>query len=271
MQILRSYPELKTCRTQITGKLGLVPTMGALHEGHLALVRKMRELADAVMVSIFVNPTQFGPSEDFNKYPRNIESDLEKLEGLADYVYLPQVKDIYPNGEKMTVKAGEAAQGLESDFRPGHFDGVATVVSILFDQTKPDLAIFGEKDYQQLMVIKELNSSVGILGLPTIREPDGLALSSRNVYLSAEERKVAPLLYKTLTEIRHPGPVPGSGSSSTDSGSSAKIPAQGRDDAIRKLEAAGFKVQYVAEHWGRLLVAVYLGKTRLIDNIPLNN
>lgn len=243
MKVLHSFSELQEARKQITGKLGFVPTMGALHDGHLSLVKKMRELADQVIVSIFVNPTQFGPNEDLSRYPRDIEGDLKKLEGLADYVYLPQEKDIYPNGKQITVKAGPAAEGLESEFRPGHFDGVATVVSILFEQVKPALSIFGEKDYQQLMVIRELKTPVQILSLETMRESDGLAMSSRNVYLNPEERKIAPLLHEYLKEYGL--------------------------DAKEKLEAAGFKVQYIAERWGRLLAAAYLGKTRLIDNIAI--
>ncbi len=259
MQVLHDFPELKSARAKITGKLGFVPTMGALHAGHLALVKEGRKFADKVMVSIFVNPTQFGANEDLAKYPRDIAADLQKLKGLADYVYVPRVGDIYPNGEKITVKAGAAAEGLESDFRPGHFDGVATVVSILFAQVKPDIAVFGEKDFQQLMVIRELGSEVEILSLPTIREADGLAMSSRNVYLSAEERKIAPLLYsslRTAAEAIHIG---------------AGLPRSSRNDEIRgKLEEKGFKVQYIAECWGRRLAAVYLGNTRLIDNVALN-
>lgn len=245
MKVLHSFSELSNQRKQITGKLGLVPTMGALHDGHLSLVRKLRELIDTVMVTIFVNPTQFGPNEDFSKYPRSIKADIKKLEGLVDYVYLPKVSDIYPDGEKIIVKAGPSSQGLESDFRPGHFDGVATVVSILFEQTKPDIAIFGEKDFQQLMVIKELKTAVKIISDPTLREEDGLAMSSRNAYLSPEERKIAPLLHKYLCEY----------------GLKAKD----------KLEEAGFKVQYIGERWDRYLIAAYLGKTRLIDNIDVTS
>ncbi len=265
MRILRSLEELKSARPQIAGTFGLVPTMGALHEGHLALVREMRKHTENVIVSIFVNPTQFGPNEDFNKYPRNIEADLKKLEALADYAYLPQLTDIYPDGEKITVKAGAAAQGLESDFRPGHFDGVATVVSTLFNQIKPDHAIFGEKDYQQLMVIKEMvnqpstiNHQPIILSLPTVREPDGLAMSSRNAYLSPEERKLSPLLYSSLR---------GTAEAIQKTGSLHSV----RDDIIKNLKASGFKIQYLEQRWNRLLVAAYLGNTRLIDNIPVSD
>lgn len=250
MQILHSLKELNHARAEINGSLAFVPTMGALHDGHLALVCEAKKHADNVIVSIFVNPTQFGPNEDFTKYPRKIDEDIKKLEGLADYVYLPQVSDIYPEGEKITVKAGPASQGLDGDFRPGHFDGVATVVSILFDHVKPDYAIFGEKDYQQLMVIKELKTPVKILSLPTVREADGLAMSSRNAYLSPEERKIAPLLYKTLCEAK-------------------QSPVTNQQSLITKLKDAGFRVQYLEQRWNRLLIAAYLSKTRLIDNIPL--
>ena len=246
MEIFRSFNELAAARNKIEGKLALVPTMGALHQGHLSLVRLAKKHADRVMVSIFVNPMQFLPGEDLKTYPRNEAEDLKKLKGLADYVYLPQVKDIYTEGEKISVRAGAAGEGLEGEFRPKHLDGVATVVSILFAQVKPDVAVFGEKDYQQLKVIEEMNSpGVKIISAPIMREADGLAMSSRNIYLSEQERKVAPLLYKYLKEY----------------GEGAKA----------KLEIEGFKVQYLAKRWNRVLIAAYLGKTRLIDNIALKD
>jgi pantoate--beta-alanine ligase len=246
MKILNSYTALKQERAAINGKLAFVPTMGALHEGHLALVREARKYADKVIVSIFVNPTQFGKNEDFGKYPRMPEKDAALLAGLADYIYLPRVEDIYPHGEQITKKAGKEAEGLDGQFRPGHFDGVVTVVSILFDHVQPDVALFGEKDYQQLMVIREMNyPGVKIIGVPTLREPDGLALSSRNAYLTAEERKLAPLIHQILKTY-------------TDNAS-----------AVKTLEQAGFRVQYLEKRWNRLLVAAYLGTTRLIDNIAI--
>ncbi|NBO19924.1 MAG: pantoate--beta-alanine ligase, partial [Proteobacteria bacterium] len=178
-------------------RIALVPTMGALHEGHLALVRQAQDLADAVVVSIFVNPKQFGPKEDFGKYPRTLEADVEKLnkEGVQ-LVYAPDVADLYPEGFSTSVSVGELGTILCGKFRPGHFDGVATVVAKLLLRMLPHVAVFGEKDFQQLCVINrmvsDLDIAVEIVGVETMREPDGLALSSRNAYLSAEERKTAP-------------------------------------------------------------------------------
>lgn len=178
-------------------KIALVPTMGALHSGHLALGKIAREKAEHVIYSIFVNPTQFAEGEDFGKYPRQLEIDKMLLEGVADYVYTPSVEDIYPNSAEITHKAGQAAKGLDGNYRPGHFDGVVTVVAKLFEHTLPDIAIFGEKDYQQLMVIREMNfkntdtgKPIEIIGMPTVREPDGLAMSSRNIYLSEDEESL---------------------------------------------------------------------------------
>ena len=252
MIILRSFEELKSQRAKITGSLGLVPTMGALHSGHISLVKAIRPKVDAVMATIFVNPTQFGANEDFSKYPRQENDDLAKLEGLADFVYLPQIKDIYPEGFTASVKiTGEVTEELEGKFRPTHFEGVTTVVNILFNQTRATHAIFGEKDFQQLTVIRkmvaDLSMPIEVLAGETLREADGLAMSSRNVYLSAEERAVAPLIHKTLCDVRD-----------------GKINLQ---SAIENLKSNGFEVQYLEQRWNRLLVAAYLGKTRLIDNI----
>jgi len=186
-------------------KIGFVPTMGALHEGHLGLVRLARESADVVVVSIFVNPTQFAPHEDFGSYPRQVESDVETLatEGV-DLVYLPTEGDIYPGGAQVTHRAGAAAEGLESDFRPHFFDGVVTVVHELFSQVRPDVAVFGEKDFQQLQVVREMvaaeNLNIEIIGAPIARDEQGLALSSRNAYLSEEELKIARRLNSVLFE-----------------------------------------------------------------------
>ncbi len=184
--------------------IALVPTMGALHAGHILLVALARKSAKKVVVSIFVNPTQFGPNEDFSRYPRTIESDLDKLaEAGADLVFMPDAKEIYPEGfATMLTPAGPAAVGLDDKFRPGHFSGVATVVAKLFTSVMPDIAIFGQKDYQQLQVIKtmvrDLHLPVKVIGAPVVREKDGLALSSRNVYLSADDRAAAPILHKVL-------------------------------------------------------------------------
>lgn len=226
-------------------KTALVPTMGALHAGHLSLGKIARQHAEKVVYSIFVNPTQFGAGEDFDKYPRNVEADKKKLAGIADEVFAPTIAEIYPNGLEITRKAGENAKGLDGDFRPTHFDGVVTVVGKLFDLIKPDVAIFGEKDFQQLMVIREVFPDMKIIGAPIMREPNGLAMSSRNVYLSEDERLIAPKLYEVIS-------------------SGITLPEM---DA--RLKILGFRVDYIAKRWDRILVAAWLGKTRLIDNIPL--
>jgi pantoate--beta-alanine ligase len=254
--------------------VALVPTMGALHEGHLSLVALVKSKADRVVVSIFVNPIQFGPREDFGSYPRDEQGDVEKLgRAGADLVFAPDMGEMYPHGFSTHVKVGDLTEDLCGAARPNHFDGVATVVAKLLLQCAPDLAIFGEKDYQQLLVIKrlvrDLNIPVEIVGAPIVREADGLALSSRNVYLSASERQTAPLLYRTISEV-------------------AADLAKGRgcDDAVVaarfKLDAAGFRVDYVAVRdpdtlrplsgpvkRARVLAAAHLGKTRLIDNVPV--
>jgi len=255
-------------------RVALVPTMGALHEGHLSLVALAKSKADRAVVSIFVNPSQFGPREDFKSYPRDQAGDLAKLgKAGADLVFTPDTEEMYPQGFSTQVKVGDLTEDLCGAARPNHFDGVATVVAKLLLQCAPDLAIFGEKDYQQLLVIKrlvrDLNIPVEIVGAPIVREQDGLALSSRNVYLSPSERKTAPLLYQTIAEV-------------------AADLAKGRgcDDAVVaarfKLDAAGFRVDYVAVRdpdtlkplsgpvkRARVLAAAYLGKTRLIDNMPV--
>ncbi|HEY7384561.1 MAG TPA: pantoate--beta-alanine ligase [Beijerinckiaceae bacterium] len=256
-------------------RVALVPTMGALHDGHLALVRLAKRRAGRVVVSIFVNPTQFGPGEDLSKYPRTFADDRGRLEGLADLIFAPAVEEIYPDGAATTVSvAGPAAVGLEDRFRPTHFAGVATVVAKLLIQAMPDIALFGEKDYQQLKVVTrmaaDLHLPVRIVPGPTVREPDGLALSSRNRYLSAEERAQAPLLHRTLQAcagaIRAGTPL-----------------EQALAQAHRSVTAAGFDLDYlevrdadtlepVAAAGGaplRILVAARLGTTRLIDNITV--
>ena len=254
--------------------VALVPTMGALHEGHLSLVALAKSKAEHVVVSIFVNPIQFGPREDFKTYPRDEAGDLAKLaKASAHLVYAPDIAEMYPQGFSTQVRVGDLTEDLCGAARPNHSDGVATVVTKLLLQCAPDMAIFGEKDYQQLLVIKrlvrDLNVPVEIIGGPIVREKDGLALSSRNAYLSPSERKTAPLLYQTLSEV-------------------AADLAQGRgcDDAVVaarfKLDAAGFRVDYVAVRdpdtlqplsgsvqRARVLAAAYLGKTRLIDNVPV--
>lgn len=257
--------------------VGLIPTMGALHAGHISLVKTMKGLTDKTVTSIFVNPTQFALNEDFSKYPRTFETDVKLLsEAGGDAVFAPQVAEMYPQGFATTVSLeGPASARLEDAFRPTHFAGVATVVTKLLLQALPDKAIFGEKDFQQLAVIRrfviDLDIPVEILGGVTQREADGLALSSRNVYLSPEERALAPTIHRVLTNA----------AASLRAGVGV---AQAELVAHEALEAAGFAVDYVAIRDAaslaapqpdaapdslRILCAAKLGKTRLIDNIPV--
>lgn len=256
--------------------IGLVPTMGALHDGHLGLVRLARARSTRVVVSIFVNPAQFAPNEDFAAYPRDEAGDLAKLASVgADLVWSPSPEVMYPEGFATRVVPQGAALGLEGEVRPLHFGGVATVCCKLFAQVAPDFAVFGEKDYQQLCVIRQtvrdLDLPLAILALPTVRESSGLALSSRNAYLTTDERKIAPMLNETLREV-------------ADRLGAGETPDGVLDDARRKLQRAGFReIDYVevrdAETLGpfdcqsaapgRVLAAAWLGRTRLIDNVPL--
>ncbi|MGI8525580.1 MAG: pantoate--beta-alanine ligase [Pseudolabrys sp.] len=256
--------------------IALVPTMGALHRGHLALVRQARKRARRVVVSIFVNPAQFAANEDFGTYPRTFNTDLAALAAeKVDLVWAPAAAVMYPDGFATRIDpAGPAKAGLEDKFRPHFFGGVATVVAKLLLQCRPDFALFGEKDYQQLRVIaqmaRDLDLPVKIIGVPTVRERDGLALSSRNVFLSATERETAPVLYRSLRAC----------AAAIKKGATiADVTVQGRDEINR----AGFSLDYLeARHAQtlepvasrkdgpiRLLVAARLGKTRLIDNVPV--
>ena len=275
--IVTKAPELKTIVATwraADARVALVPTMGALHEGHLSLVRAARPHAARVAVSIFVNPTQFGPNEDFSRYPRDLEGDRAKLGDAADLIYAPDVKDMYPEGGKGGIVVGGPSAGLESDFRPGHFMGVATVVARLFQHCQPDVAMFGEKDYQQLLVVKrlvrDLNMKIEIVGVPTVREADGLAMSSRNAYLSPEERKIAGQLNQVLKDV------------AARAKSGTAIDTAESEGAAKLLNAGFMRVDYVAvrdtetlqsirtlERPARILAAAYVGKTRLIDNLAI--
>jgi pantoate--beta-alanine ligase len=275
-QIVRTLPTLRRAMEpfrQAGQPIALVPTMGALHHGHLALVRAARRRARRVVVSIFVNPTQFAPHEDFSSYPRNFAADVKALaEAKVDLVWAPSAAVMYPDGFATRIAPdGAANAGLEDKFRPHFFGGVATVVAKLFLQTRPDFAVFGEKDYQQLRVVtqmaKDLDLSLKVIGVPTVREKDGLALSSRNVYLSAAERAVAPVLYRVLKT---------SAARIRKNESIAKVLDEGRGEITR----AGFALDYLEARHAltlepvssrrdgpiRLLVAAKIGKTRLIDN-----
>jgi pantoate--beta-alanine ligase len=253
--------------------IALVPTMGALHAGHLRLVTEAKKHAKHVVVSIFVNPTQFGPNEDFNRYPRPLEKDLSLLRDVcADAVWLPTVEEMYPAGFSTNIHVAGVSEGLCGAARPTHFDGVATVVAKLLLQVTPDAALFGEKDYQQLCVIKrlvaDLNLPVAIIGVPIVREGDGLALSSRNQYLSVEERAIAPTLHQQLQQAAAALKAGGNVDEVLASASAAILAAGFHTIdyvALRAEETLAPLLQYQSP--ARLLVAAWLGKTRLIDNI----
>jgi pantoate--beta-alanine ligase len=258
------------------GKVALVPTMGALHAGHLALVREAKRRARRVVVSIFVNPTQFAPTEDFSNYPRSFAADVAVLrEAKADLIWAPLATVMYPDGFVTRIEPrGAALVRLEDKFRPHFFGGVATVVAKLFTQVEPDFALFGEKDYQQLCVVrrmaKDLDLPITVVGVKTVREKGGLAMSSRNAYLSAAERSVAPVLYRVLkgcaARIKSGDPIGGV-----------------LDVGRREIDVAGFALDYLEARHAvtlapvssrddgpiRLLVAAKIGKTRLIDNIAV--
>ena len=204
-KIVTTVAELRAALATLKpARVGMVPTLGALHAGHVSLVTEARKQAGAVLVSIFVNPAQFAPDEDFDAYPRTLDADLAKLGDAADIVFTPTAREIYPDGHATTVCVGGPSAGLETDFRPHFFTGVATVVAKLLIAATPDIALFGEKDYQQLLVVKrlvrDLALPVQIIGAPTVREADGLALSSRNAYLGTAERKVAAQLNGSLKD-----------------------------------------------------------------------
>lgn len=257
-------------------RIGFVPTMGALHEGHLSLVKLARRHSDRIVASVFVNPTQFGPNEDFSRYPRQPEKDAAMLAGAGcDLLFLPEVETMYPPRNTVFVDLGAPSEGLEGHFRPGHFRGVATVVSVLFNLVQPDVAVFGEKDAQQLAVVRklvrDLQSPIEIVPGPTIREADGLAMSSRNAYLTPEERKAAAVLHRALRAAE-----------------AAIAAGERRGDEVRKVLTGMLnseplaRVEYAevvdAESFqpletlrGRVVLplAVRVGGTRLIDNLQL--
>jgi pantoate--beta-alanine ligase len=276
--IVHTVAELRT-RVQSWRQSGagvaLVPTMGALHEGHLTLVRAARKRCDRVCVTLFVNPTQFGPNEDYTVYPRDEAGDAAKLCGLADLLYAPAVEEMYPEGALTRVSVPGLGEMLEGEHRPGFFTGVVTVVGKLLLQALPDVAMFGEKDYQQLLVVRRMAADlwipVRIDSVPTVREPDGLALSSRNAYLSTEQREIAPALHRTIAAVAA-GVAAGAD------------PIERAEWGEAELLRAGFtSIDYVAvrdaetllplagpARPGRVLAAARLGGTRLIDNVPVS-
>ena len=262
MQTIRNLKSLRAARAGLKGRVAFVPTMGALHAGHMALVEAAKAHADHVIASIFVNPRQFGVNEDLSRYPRQEEADAAMLEAAGcAFLWLPDVATMYPEGFATHVLVKGIDQLLEGVARPGHFDGVAIVVAKLFGQMQPDVAVFGEKDWQQLAIIRrmtaDLDMNIEIVGVPTYRDADGLALSSRNAYLSAEERRRA----LALPEALH----------TAVAAMAAGVPeAEATEAARQTMAAAGFVIDYVAAWDGRLLAAARMGTTRLIDNLPLN-
>ena len=275
MKVIHTVAEMRAARAGVPD-LGFVPTLGYLHDGHLSLVARAKAEASAVAVSIFVTPTQFGPNEDLSRYPRDVPRDLELLEAAgADFVFVPEAAEMYPPGFDATIEIGGVTDVLEGAVRPGHFAGVATVVAKLFNIVQPTRAYFGQKDAQQSVVIRklvrDLDLPVEVIVAPTVREPDGLALSSRNSYLTPEQRAAAPAIYRALSEARR------------------RFDAGERDgetlrEAMRRTIAAEplMQIDYVSvadpltlrelatvEHQGLASMAVRLGTTRLIDNLVL--
>lgn len=277
--VARTLPALRRSLADLRARnrtLALVPTMGALHEGHLTLVRLAQRRADKVVVSIFVNPAQFAPTEDFGSYPRTWKADVAKLAAEnVDLIWNPEVKTMYPDGFATRILTeGPATAGLEDRFRPHFFGGVTTVVGKLLTQCRPDVALFGAKDFQQLRVVtqmaRDLDLGVKIIGAPIVRERDGLAMSSRNVYLSADERRTAPILFRALKQAAK---------AVRQGGNIAAAMAAGSE----LIATAGFAVDYfearhaetlapivsVADGPVRILVAARIGRTRLIDNVAV--
>lgn len=250
MKIVETAKDFKRLRQSWKGTTGFVPTMGALHRGHISLIEIAKQSCAHVSVSIFVNPTQFNDAKDLQSYPRPLADDLKQLESSGvDAVFLPQPKEIYQDGYLFEVTEKAMSKVLCGGKRPGHFNGVLTVVLKLLNIVQPQKAFFGEKDYQQLRLIQDMAKALfleaEIVGCPTVRELDGLAMSSRNVLLNKEQRHLAPRLQQIL------------------------ISAESPERAAEQLTREGFKVDYVEEHWGRRFAAAFLGSVRLIDNVSL--
>ena len=276
MRTVISLSDLRSARRSLNGTVGLVPTMGYLHEGHLSLIRRAREECHHVMVSIFVNPTQFGPNEDLAKYPRDLTRDSQLIEPYTDLLWTPTPEIMYPPGYQTWVEVQQVTKPLEGAMRPGHFRGVTTVVAKLFNVFQPHKAYFGQKDAQQAAVIRQmvgdLNFPIEIVVCPIVREPDGLAMSSRNVYLDPEQRKAATVLYRSLGTAK-------------DAYENGERDADQLRQAVKDVLASEplAQMQYVScadyetleelervERKALLSMAVYFGKTRLIDNFVLD-
>lgn len=276
MRRVITLPDLRTARLSFSGTVGLVPTMGSLHEGHLSLVRRAREECEHVIVSIFVNPTQFGPSEDLANYPRDLDRDLKLMEPLSpDLIWIPTAESMYPEAYQTWVEVEAVTSPLEGAMRPGHFKGVTTIIAKLFNAVQPHKAYFGQKDAQQVAVIRQmtrdLNYPIEIVVCPIVREPDGLAMSSRNVYLDADQRKAATVMFRALSAAKD----------IYDKGE--RDPGMLRQIMTEVLASEPLvQVQYVScadydtleeleiiKGKALLSMAVFLGKTRLIDNFVL--
>jgi pantoate--beta-alanine ligase len=278
MNTVKTVLELRAAVARARGegkRIAFVPTMGNLHEGHVALVEKAGQRADFVVASIFVNPLQFGPNEDLAKYPRTLAADQEKLVAAGCHLlFHPDVEEMYPHGQdgQTRVSVPGVSEGLCGVSRPGHFEGVATVVTKLFNMVQPDLAVFGQKDFQQLAVIRtlvrDLNMPIQIIGEPTVRAEDGLALSSRNGYLSAEQRAAAPALYRTLQQLAE---AIRNGerdfAALVQRGQAELIQAGLRPDYLEIREATSLRPAQADDSELVILGAAYLGNTRLIDNL----
>lgn len=276
MRILTSTHDLWQARRELVGDLGLVPTMGALHAGHLALVTRARQENQAVWVSIFINPLQFGPSEDLSRYPRDLPGDLAQLRAAGvDLVFTPTIDDLYPPAFSTRVMVDGVSEPLEGERRPGHFTGVATVVSKLFILSRPDRAYFGQKDAQQLRVIQRMTLDLGfdlqIVPVPTVREPDGLALSSRNRYLDPAERAAATVLARSLAAVRRAWV----GGERDASRLRALMTGMIAAEPLARLDYVSVADDVTLRELDRLTdpavvsMAVFIGRTRLIDNIRL--
>ena len=281
MITVKSLRELRAAvsRARSEGKrIALVPTMGNLHAGHIALVEKATQRADFVVASIFVNPLQFGANEDLDKYPRTLVADQEKLVGAGCHLlFTPDVEEVYPDGmqQQTRVSVPLVSEGLCGASRPGHFEGVATVVCKLFNMVQPDLALFGEKDFQQLAVIRklvrDLNLPIQVMGEPTVRAADGLALSSRNGYLNESQRALAPLLYRTLQQLAEEIRRQPSAQSTLLAAARQQLEDAGlRPDYLELREAVRLHEVQDSDRQLVLLAAVYLGTTRLIDNLQFS-
>jgi pantoate--beta-alanine ligase len=279
-QVIRTIAEFRQWRQSVTEKVGLVPTMGALHEGHIALIQKAKSLCDRVVVWIFVNPLQFGPNEDFDAYPRTFENDLEvcRANGV-DTVFAPTEKEIYPEGKDKCIKVfppSDIADVCEGSYRPGYFVGIATVVAKFFNIVQPNIAVLGEKDYQQLVILKklvtDLNMPLSIEPVAIVREPDGLAKSSRNVYLSPEERQVAPIVFESLRTIAQTFKQNGSDVESALTKGKEVLDKEPRFKILflEARDALTFLPYPESKNGLIVVISVQLGKVRLIDNIRIS-